>query len=153
MPLEQPRNITHLQEHGPVPEDELPTSVEPYHREAGLRFFVVRSGRGGDQRFNGVAIRIAYLEDHDREKVLRTFLDENPQLVEAKQRRALTLVIGQQGRSWSKLASEVLGDYYDSVEARGPNWEEDETQECPLCGEEVNRGGLPAHLTRCPRKS
>ncbi|WP_155120587.1 hypothetical protein [Haloprofundus marisrubri] len=150
MPLEQPRNITHLQEHGPVPDDELPTEVTPLHREAGLRFFAVRRGRGGVTSIGGEVTRIAYLEDHDREDVLRTFLDENPSLVEAKQRRAMTQTIGQQGRSWSKLASEVLGDYYDSVESRGPNWEEEETQECPLCGEEVNRGGLPAHLVECP---
>ncbi|WP_155120470.1 hypothetical protein [Haloprofundus marisrubri] len=48
----------------------------------------------------------------------------------------MTQTIGQQGRSWSKLASEVLGDYYDSVGVRAPNWEEKETQECPLCGED-----------------
>nr|WP_233340527.1 hypothetical protein [Haloprofundus sp. MHR1] len=152
MPLETPRNISDLKEHGPVPDEDLPTEVTPRHREAGLRFFAVRRGQGGTESFGGEVTRIAYLQEHDQEEVLRTFLDENPQLVEAKQRRALTQTIRQQGRSWSQLASNVLGDYYETTDPRGPSWESEETQECPLCGKELNRGGLPAHLTRCPER-
>ncbi len=116
-PIQPTRNIAYLQSHGPSPEDDLPTTPLSRHQEAGLRFFVVRGGPA--KRFNGVVTRIAYLEDHDCEKVTQRFLDENSQLVESKNRRALTQVIGQMGRSWSKLASDVLSDYYETVERRG----------------------------------
>ncbi|KTG11030.1 hypothetical protein AUR64_07650 [Haloprofundus marisrubri] len=103
-------------------------------------------GRGGTQAFNGVVTKVAYLEDHDRETVLREFLDENSQLVEAINRRALTQLLGQMGRSWSKLSSDVLDDYYEDVSSRGPTGFGGQTQDCPFCGAEVKKGGLPSHI-------
>ncbi|WP_155120527.1 hypothetical protein [Haloprofundus marisrubri] len=146
MPTRPIYNIAYLQEHGPSPENELPTTPRIRHREAGLRFFAVGRGRGGTQAFNGVVTKVAYLEDHDRETVLREFLDENSQLVEAINRRALTQLLGQMGRSWSKLSSDVLDDYYEDVSSRGPTGFGGQTQDCPFCGAEVKKGGLPSHI-------
>lgn len=97
---------------------------------------------------------IVFAEDHDQEDVLRTFLDENPQLIEAKPKRSLTKLIRMSGPSWSRLASEVLSDYYEDSEIRSVRKTRTAgtTQECPLCGAEVAKGQLPTRLvSKCPQ--
>ncbi|MFC6723476.1 hypothetical protein ACFQE1_03540 [Halobium palmae] len=146
-------NVDYLSKHGPTPVDELPCELTPQNRAQGLHFFEIHGHRGDVDRMGGTITRIAFLPKHDPDRVLRTFVNTNPQLVKHKTRRGLSQMIGDHGRQWKQAATEVLGDYYESTGGRGGgDRDSGETDECPFCGEEVLKGSLPDHLAgECSR--
>lgn len=143
-------NVEYLSREGPTPTDDLPFDLTRLNREEGLQVMEIHGGgRGGSDRLGGDLTRIAYLPSHDRERVLRTFIEANPQLTEHKTRRGLTQIFRSHDREWGEVASDVLAECYSNEEQRdlGGGSEAGATRDCPFCGEEVSKGGLPAHLT------
>lgn len=93
-------NITHLKNHGPSTNDELPTTVESHHRAAGVHSFTLSGNHGDAAKMGGRPTSIYCLPEHTKSDVLRAFLDTNPSLVEAKPRHGLHRLIKGHGQEW-----------------------------------------------------
>lgn len=102
--------IEYLREHGPTTAADLPGDVKTHDRMNGAwRFDLNVNSRGSAQNAGGRVQGVWYLEgEHDREAVVRAFLDENPRLVESKMRRALRQMLRRNGRQWHDAIDEVF---------------------------------------------
>lgn len=129
----------HLVEHGPSPLPELPyePSIET-RRRGGTNF---RTSLG-QSRFDAVW----YIDGHHDEKdVLDTFIDANPECLDAKPKR-LASEIGSYGKAWREAWKEIR-------EERDIDPHEDhrleEPWECPLCDWSTkSKNHINAHLKK-----
>ena len=140
-------NVYHLERNPPATREELPFRPTTSDKFDGLRSFTVRGGHGNGAAMGGKVTRIYFIDEHEREAVVRAFLDANPQLIEAKSRRSLVGAIGGHGRSWRAAARTVIGEFYDD-ESQSTNNEgfQGGEKECSLCGESVSINRYPNHL-------
>jgi len=136
----------HLVNHGPTTAADLPgTRVNTELRADGVQrlYPTGHALAGAADSTGGQMAPVYYIKGkHDKVTVLRTFLDANPQLVEAKSANGLNQFLGKE---WTEPFREIYDEYYDSyyAEERGGNASKGGT--CPLCGVEYD-ATLPEHL-------
>jgi rubredoxin len=144
------QNVAHLREHGPVPVADLPgRQVRPADWGTELRTFTITGSPA--TRTGGNATKIAYLERHDREDVLRCFLDENPSIIENRRFIDFQRLLGKQGRDWKEPSRAIREEFWDEAgdddsDSPGGPKEMPTEQECPHCGDDVSFGQVPAHI-------
>ena len=146
-------NIKYLKQHGPIPTDELPVETTPAQRKEGLVMFKILAGQGATQALGGPVTRVAYLQDkHEPDEVLNAFFEQNLSLVDKKDPNGIVRLVGNNGKRWREAAAQILREYRDLSfnDQDIPGVEEGSTKDCPLCGTEVSKGKLPAHLPKCP---
>lgn len=81
------RNIRPLKEHCPSTIDELPFTRSTEDKIQGMRTFKISGDTGLTAPMGGNVTRIYDLPKHDREDVIRRFLEANPRPVEHKPKR------------------------------------------------------------------
>ena len=136
-------NIEHLRSEGPSPKSELPGDIYIGDKEQGLAVFKLRGS--GQTRLGGPITWIYYLASHDKETVIRAFLEVNPDFVEEKTRKGFHRMVRSHGLSWGEAAREVSSDYFGQGENPKPEGWIPEEQDCPLCGATFY-GALANHL-------
>jgi hypothetical protein len=110
------KNIAYLNENGPSTSDELPYNIGPADKMHGARVFKLTSAT--KTKVGGMVTPIYYLDgEHSETDVLRAFLDENPQLVEALARSSLHRMIGGHGGTWRSIAPDVTSEFYETDDA------------------------------------
>lgn len=141
-------NVEFLKDAGPTPSDELPFTQKRADKIDGLRVFKLHERADGSNVRGGQQTHIAYLDQHDDEEIVRTFIEANTHLVENNDKPGLVSVFRNVGAKWSDVASDVLEVYFDEEEhARAPcGPDEGATDTCPFCGSGVAKGGLPNHV-------
>lgn len=99
------QNVAYLREHGPSTRSELPGSVDQGDLSHGAaKFQITNNVQSCDT--------VYYLmDDHDPAAVLSKFLSENPNVVESNDRRTLTSLAGNHGRSFRDIASEIVEEF------------------------------------------
>lgn len=100
-------NVLHLYRHGPATPGELPAEVGDADEVEGILTF---RPAAGDRE----PTPVHYLMEHDREAVVRRFLEANASLVEAHSRPELRTVIGAhvRDRAWEEATGRVLEEFY-----------------------------------------
>lgn len=115
------QNVLYLREHGPTPVPKLPGGqVSIGDKQAGVWKFTVAGNRHRDgiTKGSGGGTAVAYLADeHDRETVVRAWLDANPSAAERRPRRGLAEILNRHGRQWRDAVRAALDDWYGSQEA------------------------------------
>ena len=128
-------NVEFLRRNGPAPSEELPGDVWTGNRQDGLAKFTVNGF--GPAKANAPVKPVYFLPDHDKEDVVRTFIEVNRDIVEGTNVRAFHRAVGHHVRAWIDAAREVSDDYFDTPP--GPENVDPRTDgECPLCGEEIS---------------
>lgn len=132
-------NLEYLRENGPSTAEDLPARIRRYNRDEGLTKFTIR---GSDATKMGGPVRaVYYLPEHEKTEVLHAFLEANPGFIEAKSRREFHKLVDS---DWTEAAREVSDEFFE-IETPEAEYGGVEKQECPMCGEEIERQ-LPAHL-------
>lgn len=98
------RNVEYLENRAP-PKSELPANVTVGDRRRGLNKFTDTGNKGN---VGGSLTAVYYIESHDRPTVIRRFLQENPQLVEVRDKIGFQPLVGSHGNSWL-IASKSSG--------------------------------------------
>lgn len=142
-------NIEYVEKHGPVPKSELPANVTVGDKRRGLNKFTV-SGNRGNGGLGGKLTAVYHIESNERPTVIRRFLEENPQLVDEKNKIGFQQLVGSHGNSWLKASREINDEFFDTpenhVDRESPTMSE---SQCSLCGEMVKHA-LADHLeTEC----
>lgn len=102
------KNVRKLRNDGPTPASELPqSSTSVSDKRHGLAKFSVNTGQTGNKQSEA----IYYLfDDHQAEEVIRKFIEVNPQILDARSRKAIVGAVGRHGKEWSTAVKRVLDD-------------------------------------------
>ena len=136
-------NVEHLEKSGPSPKSDLPATIGVRDKDRGLAVFKLRGS--GQTRMGGPITQIYYLESHDKESVIRTFLEHNPGFVEEKTTKGFHRMMRAHGTSWGDAARKVTSEFFEPDSYPSPSGWSPEEQECPLCNTAFY-GALATHL-------
>lgn len=110
------KNVEHLLENGPSTPDEMPYNIGPADKMHGVRVFKLTSAT--KTKVGGMITPVYYIEgEHSKQEVLREFLNENSQLVDAMARQSLHRMIGGHGSEWKDIVPEVTTEFYETEAA------------------------------------
>lgn len=119
------RNVSTLLATGPLPtDDDRLCTINVGDRQLGLsKFQISRTTHAGGM--NVSATSIAYLVDpvtldplpgHGAKAVLEAWIDANPRVIENVSRRTLAQKVGEHGKQFREVSTDVLRDAYTELD-------------------------------------
>lgn len=149
-PADKYKDAEYLREHGPSSfydaDIQRSTPVSRHRDEEDYVYkFDIGSAYGDISFRSGRSKTVYYLDEHDKEDILREWLNINPNVLKNNSRRSIHMVICRSRPEFKEASEEVL-----RPPAPDTGGQDNTGGTCQLCGKEY-KSSLPAHIRNdCP---